>query len=602
MEVVPLQTLADLSVALVRVATGAVPADTVIRGGRVVNVFTGEVLRQDVAVAAGRIAFVGEDARHTVGPRTELIDAGGCYLVPGFIDGHVHVESSMLSLTQFCQAVLPRGTTAIFMDPHEIANVLGLEGVRLLLQEGRDLPLKVFATVPSCVPAAPHLEDGGATLDPAQVAEALTWPGAAGLGEVMDFPGVLDGDERMHEEIRAALRLGKPATGHYAHPDLGRGLVAYAASGVSSDHESTTAGDVLARLRLGMWAMLREGSAWRDVKQTVKAITEAGVDARRAVLVTDDCHPHTLVTEGHMDRVVRRAIFEGLRPVTAIQMATINPAEYFGVDGELGSIAPGRRADILFLTDLAGVNVHQVMVDGRVVAHEGRLLSPPRDPAYPDLVRHTVRLPRPLAPVDFAVAGLPGAGDMPEGEVRVRVIEVLEAKVLTRHLIVSLPGRGGKLQAHPDRDIAKVAVAERHGRNGGMSLGFVQGFGLRRGAVASTVAHDSHNLLVVGVDDADMAAAGNALLECGGGMVAVAGGTVLARVELPIAGLMSDRPAREVAAAVAELGQAWRDLGCQLASPFMTMSLLALPVLPELRITNRGLVDTVAFRFVDLLV
>lgn len=586
--------LANLTRDLVKVATGAVPAETVIREGQVVNVFTGEILRADVAVACGRVAFVGE-ASHTIGPHTRLIDASGYYLVPGFIDGHVHTESSMLSLTQFCRAVLPRGTTAIFMDPHEIANVLGLEGVHLLLEEGEGLPLKVFATVPSCVPAAPPFEDSGATLDPGQIAAALARPRVAGLGEVMDFAGVLNGDVRMHDEIRAALRVGKPATGHYAHPDVGRGLVAYAASGVSSDHESTTAADVLARLRLGMWTMLREGSAWRDVKETVKAITQAGVDARRAVLVTDDCHPHTLLTVGHMDHVVRRAISEGLRPVTAIQMATLNPAEYFGVDGEIGSIAPGRRADILFVTDLAAVDVRQVMVDGELVAREGRLLSPPGDRVYPDFVRHSVRLPRPLCAADFALSV------DATGPVRARVIGVVEAKVLTRHLTMSVPAREGRLWADPGQDIAKAAVVERHGRGGGIGLGFVHGFGLRRGAVASTVAHDSHNLLIVGVDDADMAAAGNALAECGGGMVAVAGGKVLARVELPIAGLMSDRPAHEVAAAVAELERAWRDLGCQLASPFMTMSLLALPVLPELRLTNRGLVDTVAFRFVDLL-
>ncbi|MEW5932209.1 MAG: adenine deaminase [Bacillota bacterium] len=575
---------------------GVAPADTVIRGGRVVNVFTGEVLKADVAVARGRVAFVG-DAAHTLGPDTAVIDASGLYLVPGFIDGHVHVESSMLSLTQFCQAVLPRGTTAIFMDPHEIANVLGLDGVRLLLAEGEGLPLKVFATVPSCVPAAPRFEDAGASLDPAAVARALAWPRVAGLGEVMDFPAVIEGDERIHAEIGAALGLGKPATGHYAHPDLARGLVAYAASGVSSDHESTDADDVVARLRLGMWTMLREGSAWRDVRETVKAITEAGLNARRAVLVTDDCHPHTLLTEGHMDRVVRTAISAGLRPVTAIQMATLNPAEYFGVDAEMGGIAPGRRADIVFLTDLATVEVHQVMVDGQAVAREGRMLKALPDPRYPEFVRHSVKLARPLAPRDFAVHAPAGAGG---GEVTVRVIEVVEAKALTRHRTVTLPNDGGVLRAQPERDIAKVAVVERHGGGGGMGLGFVRGFGLQRGAVASTVAHDSHNLLIVGVDDGDMAAAGNALAECGGGMVAISGGRVMARVELPVAGLMSPRPACEVAAAVAELERAWRSLGCHLVSPFMTMSLLALPVLPELRVTNRGLVDTVRFRVVDV--
>lgn len=587
--------LAEVTQELVAAATGRVPADTAIRGGKVVNVFTGEIISWDIAIKGERICSVGE-VGHTIGPSTEVIDASGYYLCPGFLDGHVHVESSMVSVTQFARAVLPLGTTGIFMDPHEIANVLGMDGVRLMVEEGLQLPLKVMATMPSCVPAAPGFEDAGAAFGPEEITKAMQLQGICGLGEMMNFPGVLAGAPEVHGELRATLEAGKPITGHYSMPGDFQGVTAYAAAGIRSDHESVLKEDALNRMRLGIYAKMREGSAWHDVAATVKSLTETGIDSRRAILVSDDVHPETILTTGHLNHVVRRAISEGLSPIKAIQAVTINTAECFRVDDDLGAIAPGRYADILFLKDLARVDVEMVMVDGRIVASGGRLLVDLPSFTYPDFARNSVHLREPLKPDHFRIAAPPG-----KTRVSIRAMEVIEASVLTRHLTLEVPVADGRLEASAEHDLAKAAVVERHRKGGGIGLGFVKGFSFQGGAVASTVAHDSHNLLIVGMNDEDMALAGNTLAECGGGMVAVRNGKVLALVPLPIAGLMSDQPVEEVARQVAKLHQAWKELGCRLVSPFMTMALLSLPVLPELRLTNRGLVDTVQFNFVDLI-
>ncbi|MGI9952086.1 adenine deaminase [Moorellaceae bacterium AZ2] len=587
--------LSAMTQELVAAATGRIPADVVIRGGKVVNVFTREILSWDIAVKNGRIATVG-DVTHCIGPQTRVVDATGFYLAPGFLDGHLHVESSMVSVTQFARAVLPRGTTAVFMDPHEIANVLGLEGVRLMVEEGRNLPLRVYATMPSCVPAAPGLEDAGATFGPQEVALAMQWENIVGLGEMMNFPGVLNGDDRVHGEIRATLEAGKPVTGHYALLETEKGLPAYAAAGICCCHESTRAADALARLRLGMYAMMREGSAARDVRETVKSLTENCIDSRRAVLVTDDTHPETLLSQGHMDHVLRRAISEGLNPLTAIQAVTLNTAECFGVSQDLGSIAPGRWADIVFLSDLAAVKVEKVMVAGREVAESGKLLVELPTPTYPDKVRNSVRLKEALTAEHFMIPAPSG-----RGSVRVHIIQVLEGSILTRHVIEELEVEDGQVKASPERDIAKVAVVERHRGTGTRGLGLVRGFGFKAGALASTVAHDSHNLIIVGTNEADMALAGNTLAQCGGGMAVVKEGRILALLPLPIAGLMSDQPVEIVARQVEEVLKASRELGCEMTSPFMTMAFVALPVIPELRLTNRGLVDVLRFDFVPVI-
>jgi len=587
--------LSEVSQRLVDVAMGRRYADLVIQKTRLVNVHTAEILPDiDVAVASGRIAFMG-DADHTIGPDTTIIDASGMTLVPGFLDGHIHVESSMVNVSGFAQAVLPHGTTAIFMDPHEIANVLGLAGVRLMHEEGKDVPLRVFTTVPACVPAAPCLEDAGAVIGPTEVREALTWDGVVGLGEMMNFPGVIANDTAVHAIIKETLAAGKVVTGHFALPARGPGLQAYIAAGITSCHESIHKDDVLAKLRSGMFAMLREGSAWHDVKETMRAITEHNIDSTSCILCSDDTHPDTLLERGHLNHVVLRAIQEGVNPIRAIQMVTINTARYFKVDNELGSIAPGKYADMLLLSDLARVKVEQVFIAGILVAKEGKMLLKLPARNYPEFVRHSVRLPKPLAEADFLVKA-PAS----KGNVVIRVMQIEEAKVGTKELLLTVPAKNGIVVADTKRDLAKVAIFERHSGSGGGALGFVSGFGFTAGAVASTVAHDSHNLLIVGTNDADMAMAGNILAEHGGGMVAVLGGRVLALVKLPVAGLMSDRPVEEVAAAVSFLAKAWKILGCTLVSPFMTMALLSLPVIPELRLTNRGLVDVAAFSFVSL--
>jgi adenine deaminase len=589
--------LYDVSQRLIDVAMGRVPAELVIKGGALVNVNTAEILpHTDVAIACGRVALVG-DAAHTIGQSTKVIDASGCFITPGFLDGHIHVESSMVTVSGFAKAVMPHGTTGIFMDPHEIANVLGIDGVRMMHEEGRKLPLRVFTTIPSCVPAAPGMEDAGSAIGASEVREAMSWDGVAGLGEMMNFPGVLANDPSVHAIIRETLAAGKVVTGHYAMPDTSRGLQAYAAAGISSCHESVRKEDALAKMRLGMYAMLREGSAWHDVKETIRAVTEHRLDSSLCILVSDDTHPDTLLQQGHINYVVKRAIEEGVNPVRAIQMATINVARCFKQDHELGSVSPGKYADILIMSSLAGVKVEQVLIAGVAVAQNGRLLIDLPAADYPLSARQTVRLSKTLQPEDFKVMA-----PQETGPLTIRVIRIEEAQVGTKSELVSVDVKDGCVTADPSLDLAKAAVFERHRGSGSYSLGFVRGFGFKHGAVASTVAHDSHNLLIVGTNDADMAAAGNILARHGGGMVAIADGKVLALVELPIAGLLSDKPVEEVADAVSELGHAWRKLGCELVSPFMTMALLSLPVIPELRLTNRGLVDVTRFAFVDLFV
>ena len=574
---------------LTAVCMGREPAELVVRGGRLVNVHTREVLDgADVAIAHGRVAMFG-DVSHTIGPATETIDAAGAYLVPGLVDTHLHVESVMVTVTRFAEAVLPHGTTTVFIDNHEMANVFGLAGMRWMLDEGEGLPLKVYLAVPSCVPALPGFEDNGASLGPAEIREALGWDGAAGLGELMNMPGVIEGDEDVHAEIAATLELGKPVTGHWSLPGwTDHRLQAYAAAGVDSCHETTSREDALAKLRAGMWVQFREGSTFRDVEALAPVLTEDGVDPRHCLLVTDDVLPGTIVADGHLDRVVRRAVEVGIDPLVAIQMATVNGAEYFGLRHELGSIAPGRIADVLFVEDLADFRPHRVLADGRDV---GEL----REPYYPPEAYESIRLSLPLTAADLRIEA---AGE----RARVRVIGISSGNVRTDHLVVELPVVDGEVRASTELGVAKLASVERHGGPGTIGLGFVRGLGLERGAVASTVAHDNHNVLVAGMSDEDMLFAVERLVAVGGGMIAVAGGDVLGFVRLPIAGLMSDRPVPEVAVEVEELAAAYRALGSTLERPAMMFSFLSLAVIPALRLTNRGLVDGVAFELVPVVV
>jgi len=588
--------LEDVTKLLVSTALGRQKADMVIKGGNLVNVHSRELLEDvDIAIKKGRIALVGE-ADHTIGNRTTVIDAMSKYVAPGFLDGHVHVESSMVTLTQFARAVLPHGTTGVFIDPHEIANVLGLKGVKLMLDEARGLPLKVFVCIPSCVPSAPEFETAGAEITAKDVEETLTWDGVIGLGEVMNYPGVLQNDEKMHAEIEVTLRANKIVEGH-SNGLLNMELAAYASAGISSCHESTRKVEGVQKLRLGLCLMVREGSAWRDLAEVIKCVTKDKLDSHHVALVTDDRHPETLMAEGHIDDVVRRAIEEGVDPLAAFQMATLNTAEHFGVSRDIGSIAPSRCADILILNSLSEVSVDMVIADGIVVARKGKMVVNLVSPKYPRFVRDSIHIQRLVKPEDFVIKA-----PIKSGKVKVRVIGVVEGKAVTKQLESKLAVKAGIIQPSVKLNVAKVAVIERHKRTGNIALGFVSGFGMKQGAVASSVAHDSHNLIVVGMNDNDMATAVNKLAEIGGGILAVKNGKIIGMVELPIAGLMSSQPIEKVCEQVKELDEAWTRLGCTMVSPFMTMSLLALPVLPEIRITDKGLVDTQKFKFVSLII
>ena len=584
---------------LVDVAMGRSPADMVIRNVRWVNVHSGEIIpHTDIAIAAGRFAFVGPDASHAIGDSTEVIDGEGRYAVPGLCDAHMHVESGMVTVTEFARAVIPHGTTSMFIDPHEIANVLGMEGVRLMHDEAAGLPINVYVQMPSCVPSAPGLENAGASLGPVEVGEAMSWPNIIGLGEMMNFPGVVGGDANMLKEIGVTQAAQKTVGGHYASKDLGLPFHAYAAAGPADDHEGTSLEDCIARVRQGMRAMLRLGSAWYDVAAQIKAVTEKGLEVRNFVLCTDDSHSGTLVHDGHMNRVVRHAIAQGLKPITAIQMATLNTAQHFGLERELGSITPGRRADLILTSDLPSLPVETVIARGRVMAQSGRLVADIAPYDYPTTAKNTVRLGKKLAAGDFDIAAPAGAN-----QVKARVIGVIENQAPTRALEASLDVSNGVVQMDRDGDVCQIALVERHRATGTVTNGFVSGFGYDRPcAVASTVAHDSHHMIVVGTDKNDMALAANRLGEVGGGVVIFSGGRELALVKLPIAGLMSDQRAEIVARDANALIAAMQECGCSLNNAYMQHSLLALVVIPELRISDIGLIDVLKFAPTGVLV
>jgi adenine deaminase len=581
---------------LVDVAMGRLKADLVIRNGNWVCVQSGEVIpHTDIAIAGDRIAYVGPDASHTIGNATKVIDAGGWYLVPGLLDGHMHIESGMLTVTEFVRAVVPHGTTGMFVDPHEIANIFGLRGIKLMVDEAAQQPVHVWVQMPSCVPSAPGLETPGATLGPEDVAEAMSWPGIIGLGEVMNFPGVFLSDEKMHAEMGEARKAGKVIGGHYASPDLGLPFHGYVAGGPEDDHEGTHMEDAVARIRQGMKAMLRFGSGWQDVAEGVRAITEQQLDPRRFILCTDDSHSETLVDEGHVDRAVRQAIAHGIRPLTAIQMATINTAEHFGLGREVGMIAPGRYADILLVEDLAEFKAGLVIAQGKVIAQDYQMTIELPAFAYPAWVIDSVHLGKALEPADFCLAAPRKAS------VTVNVIGVVEKQAPTQHLRLEMPVHDGEIKVDLARDIAKLALVERHRATGGVQVGLVQGFGFKVPcAIASTVAHDSHHMIVVGTDEEDMALAANRLAQMGGGQIVVKDRQVIGKVSLPIAGIMSNERPENVAKQAATILEGFRQCGCQMVNPNMQLSLLALPVIPELRITDLGLVDVTRFDFIPV--
>ena len=559
---------------LIRRARGDEPADLLLRNGRVVNVLSGEVEETGVAVAGEFIVGLGDYRA-----RRE-IDLAGAYVAPGFIDAHVHIESALVPPSEFARAVVPRGTTTVITDPHEIANVLGLEGIRFMFESAKFGPLNMYVMACSCVPAT-AMATSGAALHGYDLFPLKSDPWVLGLAEVMNYPGVIGGDDAVLEKIGAFQ--DRVIDGH--SPGLsGLGLQAYVAAGVQSDHESTTAEEALEKVRLGMMVMIREGSVARDLAALVPAVTPA--NQHRFCFCTDDCQPADLVERGGIDHAIRSAIALGMDPIAAIRLATWNPAQHFRLH-QRGAITPGRRADLVVFDDLRAPRPRLVFRNGALMAQDGRMVVPPRPPSR--TLRSTINVA--WDAVDFR---------MPAEGSRARVIGVVANCLLTEALVDEPLCRGGLALADPSRDLLKVAIIERHMASGAMGKGFVRGLGLREGALASSVAHDHHNLIVAGADDVSMMTAARRVGALHGGMVVASGERVLAEVPLPLGGLMSAEPVETVKIQVEAAVAAAHDLGSPLHDPFMTMSFLALEVMPALKLTDRGLVDVGRFEVVPL--
>jgi adenine deaminase len=551
------------------VARGDEPADHVLAGGRVLSVFTKEWLDVDVAIADGYVVGLG---RYEGAART---DVSGAYLVPGFIDAHMHIESSKLTVDEFARAVLAHGTTAVVADPHEIANVLGTDGIHWLLDACADLPLDVYVMASSCVPAS-RFESPRRPFTTGDIESLLRRHRTIGVAEMMNFPGVIAGAEA--EVAKLQTGLTDHVDGH-APGVRGPALNAYIAAGIRSDHEATTYEEALEKRRLGMWVMIREASIARNLRDLLPLVKRYG--SERCMFCTDDREPGFIVEEGHINQMVRVAVEEGVAPEDAVVMATINPATYHRLR-HLGAIAPGYQADILILDDLRSFLPRQVLKRG----------APPRFVKLdvPEWVRQTVH----LADVDAS------SFNIAAGPKRIRVIRVIPAQLLTGTELLEPTTRDGCIVADPKRDLVKIAVLERHHASGRVGLGFATNVGLKRGAFASTVAHDAHNIVVLGVDDADMAACASRLAEIGGGIVIAEGGAAVEELPLPVAGLMSDQPLAFVHERLSSMERRLADMGVTMSAPFMTLSFLALSVIPELKITDRGLVDVARFELVPL--
>lgn len=560
---------------IIKIARGDEPADLLLRNGKVINVFTGEIIETDIAIVESRIVGLGAYTAR------ETIDLRGRYVAPGLIDSHVHIESAMVPPPEFARAVVPRGTTTVITDPHEIANVLGLEGIRYMLEMAKYNPLSVYVNAPSCVPST-SMETTGASLEWYDLEPLQREEFVLGLAEVMNFPGVISGDETVLNKIRSFRKLVKD--GHC--PGLnGKGLMAYVNASIGSDHECTTVDEALEKLRLGMYIFIREATNAHNLQTLLPLVTPE--NSRRVCFCTDDRQPADLLAEGHIDHMVRVAIAAGIPPITAFRMATLNPSEYFGLY-DRGAIAPGRRADLMIFSDLQAPVAEQVYRHGKLVAQNGTVLPWERK-QRPSVLRSSMN-------VDWSRVNL----EIPLQGRRARIIEAIPDQILTRHVIEEPPQYKGKVTADAERDLLKIAVIERHLATGNVGKGLVRGIGLKRGAIAGTVAHDHHNIVVIGADDESMMRAVQAIAATQGGMAAVDGDTVLAQLPLPIAGLMSDQPIEKVREQMDEMLRAGHQLGSTLHDPFMAMSFLALPVIPSLKITDQGLVDVEKFQLVSL--
>jgi adenine deaminase len=560
----------------IKVARGEGRVNLLLRNANLINVLSGEIYPADVAIYGDTVVGIGRYEAE------REMDLGGKFLCPGFIDAHVHIESSMVTPPEYARAVVPRGTTAVIIDPHEIANVMGVEGITLMAEMAESIPLEAYVMLPCCVPAT-GMETSGARLDARDLEGLKDKKWVLGLGEVMNFPGVIRCMPDMLEKIEMAR--GKPIDGHA--PGLrGKDLAAYITAGIRSDHECTDPEEAREKLRNGMAILIREGSMAKNLEDLLPLVTSE--NARRFLFASDDRHPDDLIEEGHLDFILRTSVRLGLSPIMAIQMATINAAEIYGLK-DLGAVAPGFRADLVVLDDLTSFSVDRVFKDGKLVARGGKLLAGTL-PSKGIEVINTIHA-RPIDPEDLTLRA--------QGRLA-KIIEIIPGQLVTRALVEPATIRDGNAEADPERDILKVAVFERHTASGRIGLGFVRGFGFKGGAMGSSVAHDAHNIVVVGDNNIDMATAAAKIAEMGGGLVLVQGGKIAGSLALPLAGLMSDREIGHVVKGLKRMRKMARDMGCKLEDPFMALAFLSLPVIPELRVTDRGLVDVGQFRIVPL--
>ncbi|RWR04228.1 adenine deaminase [Siminovitchia fortis] len=564
------------------VAAKRVPADLVIKNGKVVNVFTKEIITEDIAIVDGYIVGTGTFEGY------ETVDASGKFVVPGFIDGHVHIESSMVIPSEFSNVVLPHGVTTVVADPHEIANVSGTAGIDFMLEASEGIPLEVLLMLPSCVPATPF-ENSGATLEHSDLEPYYSHPRVIGLGEVMDYPSVLYKDDKMLDKIVDASAKEKCIDGHASGIDAG-GINVYMASGIRTDHECVTAEEALVRMRKGMYVMLREGSAAKDLVTLLKAVNEQ--NARRCLFVTDDKHLDEIIDEGSIDFNVKTAIREGVDPLTAVQMATLNAAECFGLKTK-GAIGPGYEADLLLLNDLEKVDIERVYKGGRLVAKNGDVIRPAKPSVTPpSIITGSINISS-VSLEDLKVK-------MSEGNMA-NIIEIRPKMIVTKHLVEEVDVIDGHFQPSVEKDQLKIAVIERHYRTGNIGLGVIKGLGIKNGAIASTVAHDSHNIVAAGTNDEDLLKAIQMTADMKGGLAVVEGGNLIASLPLPVSGLMSDMEYRVINERIHELNGALKKIGCSMEfKPFITLAFLALPVIPELKLTDNGLFDVKTFQHIDI--
>jgi adenine deaminase len=572
---------------------GRIKADLVITDVQPVDVISREILEGGIAIKEGHICRIG-DVNDLIGNKTQVIKGRGRFATPAFIESHIHVESTMLTLTEFARAVVPHGTGTAIIDPHEIANVTGIRGLEIFMEEARNLPIRILMEVPSCVPAAsPELETAGARLDAFTIDRLLQDPAIIGLGEVMNIPAVLNNDEEIHLKIQFARSRGKVVDGHA--PGLkGKKLNAYIAAGIMSDHECETAQEAVERLHLGMTVMAREGSIVRNMLDILLPLFKEGRDLRRCTICSDDLSPVELADAGHLDRSLRRAIDAGIDPLVAIQLVTSNPAAFFNLK-RIGHLAPGNVADIVLIDDLRKINVDLVLHRGQVVAKNGRLTAKLRKFEYPPDMKNTIRFGAIPTMLNYMIPAS-------NGPHKVRVIAAREGSLITEAEEHQLEAQNEHIIADLERDILIIAVTERYMKGGNIGVGMIRGFGLKSGAIASSIAHDSHNIITVATSPEDALMAVSAVSQHNGGIAAVTGRKIIATLPLPIAGVITDEPVEKVAEKLQAVRQAAHDLGCQLEHPYLTMSFMALPVIPALKITDKGLVDVAKMKVVPTLI